>query len=124
MDNPSVQPNLLVRGLSWTAVAIILVALAAMLSWHLHRVTNPYLQEVLSLPGNASRGEAIFQLNCAPCHGYRGGGNVGPSLHEVARRNSKIHLIEQVIGGETPPMPKFQPTAQTMADLLSYLEDL
>ncbi|RDH51814.1 cytochrome C, partial [Mastigocladus laminosus WC112] len=32
--------------------------------------------------------------------------------------------IHQVISGDTPPMPKFQPSAKEMADLLSYLETL
>ncbi|MFM6660226.1 MAG: cytochrome c, partial [Microcystis panniformis] len=32
--------------------------------------------------------------------------------------------IEQVISGKTPPMPKFQPDTQAMADLLVYLENL
>jgi hypothetical protein len=29
-----------------------------------------------------------------------------------------------VVSGRTPPMPKFQPEAQEMADLLEYLENL
>ncbi|NER30629.1 MAG: cytochrome c, partial [Symploca sp. SIO1C4] len=39
-------------------------------------------------------------------------------------RKSKISLIHQVTDGKTPPMPKFQPSPQEMADLLSYLEEL
>jgi mono/diheme cytochrome c family protein len=51
-------------------------------------------------------------------------GKVGPSLKNVSTRKSRIGLIEQVISGNTPPMPKFQPSPQEMADLLSYLESL
>ncbi|NJK36270.1 MAG: cytochrome c, partial [Oscillatoriales cyanobacterium SM2_2_1] len=58
------------------------------------------------------------------CHGSQADGNVGPSLHNVPKRKSEIGLIHQVISGKTPPMPKFQPTAQEMADLLRYLENL
>ncbi|HTL88301.1 MAG TPA: cytochrome c [Leptolyngbya sp.] len=89
----------------------------------LHR-TNPYVQEVLSLSSDPVQGHAIFQINCAGCHGIMADGKVGPSLKNVSSRKSQIRLIEQVISGETPPMPKFQPSPQEMADLLEYLESL
>jgi mono/diheme cytochrome c family protein len=91
---------------------------------HLSRLSSPYAQDVLALPGNASRGYEIFQINCAGCHGKLADGSVGPSLHEVSKRKSPISLIEQVVSGKTPPMPKFQPDPQAMADLLIYLEHL
>ena len=85
-------------------------------------ISDPYVKNVLSLAGDPARGEAIFQTNCAGCRGWQGNGLVGPSLKEVSRRKSTYGLIHQVISGETPPMPKFQPGFQEMADLLSYLE--
>ena len=88
------------------------------------RVSDPYAQEVLSLTGHRVRGQAIFQLNCATCHGFEATGEVGPSLRGVSDRRSKVSLIQQVITGKTPPMPQFQPKAQDMADLLEYLESL
>ncbi|HEY9708744.1 MAG TPA: cytochrome c, partial [Oculatellaceae cyanobacterium] len=69
-------------------------------------------------------GYAMFQINCAGCHGLQADGRIGPSLQHVSSRKSKGSLIHQVISGETPPMPKFQPNPQEMADLLSYLEKL
>jgi hypothetical protein len=42
----------------------------------------------------------------------------------VSTRKSKASLIKQVVSGETPPMPQFQPGPQEMADLLKYLETL
>ena len=33
-------------------------------------------------------------------------------------------LIQQVVSGKTPPMPRFQPEPQAMADLLAYLNSL
>jgi mono/diheme cytochrome c family protein len=56
------------------------------------------------------------------CHGIQGDGYIGPSLWGVSQRKSKAHLIEQVVSGQTPPMPQFQPDAQEMADLLDYLQ--
>ena len=88
------------------------------------RVSDPYVQEVLSLTGHPVRGQAMFQLNCATCHGFEATGEVGPSLRGVSERRSKVSLIKQVISGKTPPMPQFQPKAQDMADLLEYLESL
>lgn len=88
------------------------------------RKPDPYVQEVLSLKGDDIQGHAIFQINCAGCHGIMADGKVGPSLKNVSSRKSQVGLIEQVISGKTPPMPKFQPSPQEMADLLSYLESL
>ncbi len=85
---------------------------------------EPYTREVLSLMGNPVQGNAIFQMNCAGCHGPLADGRVGPSLLSVSSRKSKAQLIFQVTSGQTPPMPQFQPSPQEMADLLSYLETL
>ena len=85
---------------------------------------DPYSREVLTLVGDEIQGKAIFQINCAGCHGAEADGNVGPNLHSVTQRKSDSRLIQQVISGNTPPMPKFQPEPQEMADLLSYLHTL
>jgi mono/diheme cytochrome c family protein len=92
--------------------------------WLLIPHANPYGQKVLALTGDATIGHAIFQINCSGCHGIEAQGRVGPNLHEVAKRRSPISLIDQVTSGKTPPMPQFQPSAQEMADLLSYLKTL
>jgi mono/diheme cytochrome c family protein len=88
------------------------------------QAADPYIQEVLSIEGDAHRGQEIFQMNCAVCHGLEAAGEVGPSLLGVSARKSKVKLIKQVVSGETPPMPQFQPKSQDMADLLEYLEAL
>ncbi len=88
------------------------------------RASDPYVKSVLSRKGDLVQGHAIFQINCAGCHGLAADGRVGPSLQTVSKRKSRYGLIHQVISGETPPMPKFQPSVQEMADLLSYLESL
>lgn len=85
---------------------------------------DPYVQDVLALEGNGDRGQDIFQMNCAVCHGIEADGEVGPSLLGVSARKSKSKLIQQVVSGNTPPMPQFQPDPKDMADLLEYLEQL
>jgi mono/diheme cytochrome c family protein len=103
-----------------TAPTIVIAVLGVYQS----RRTDPYIQSVLSLTGDPVQGQVIFQLNCAVCHGINGQGLVGPRLSHVASRKSRVGIIEQVISGDTPPMPQFQPSPETMADLLEYLETL
>lgn len=105
-------------------MTIVAIGLFGFVNLAQARRVDPYVQDVLARSGQAVQGHAIFQVNCAGCHGLEADGRVGPSLRHVGDRKSKVRLIEQVISGKTPPMPKFQPRAQEMADLLSYLESL
>lgn len=111
------------RGLGWLLAGAIVLLAALLVSWSL-RPHNPYVRSVLALTGDRDRGQAIFAMNCATCHGATAMGNVGPSLQAVSDRKSAVGLIEQVVGGKTPPMPQFQPEPQDMADLLRYLQQL
>ncbi len=106
------------------ALVICLSIMVSVLAVSQFRQSDPYLQTVLSLTSDPVQGHAIFQINCAGCHGIMADGKVGPSLKSVSSRKSRVGLIEQVISGKTPPMPKFQPSPQEMADLLGYLESL
>lgn len=101
-----------------------ILVLGGYLGWQLIQTPDPYVQQVLVMIGNAQRGQSIFQINCAGCHGSEGTGRVGPSLLGVSDHKSQVRLIQQVVSGKTPPMPQFQPSPQEMADLLAYLESL
>lgn len=105
-------------------VSLLLAVGIAVWGMQTMNASDPYVQSVLQISGNVSRGQEIFQMNCAVCHGLDGDGEVGPELHGVAERKSQVALIDQVISGKTPPMPQFQPNEKDMADLLSYLETL
>jgi len=124
LENQLAQPEVLFRRITVMVLAVLLIIGASILGFHLTQVSDPYVRNVLSLTGNPAQGRDMFQINCAGCHGIQADGQVGPSLQHVSKRKSKISLIHQVTSGETPPMPKFQPSAQAMADLLSYLETL
>jgi mono/diheme cytochrome c family protein len=86
--------------------------------------SDPYTRRTLELSGSPETGARLFRMNCAGCHGIAAQGLVGPSLHGVSRRRNDRQLIRQVVSGRTPPMPRFQPEPQAMADLLAHLRSL
>ncbi|MBN3869997.1 MULTISPECIES: c-type cytochrome [unclassified Nostoc] len=124
MDNQIIKPEILIQRIVLLTLAILLAVPLGFFGVQLVQASDPYVKSVLSLTGNPVQGHAIFQINCAGCHGLEADGRVGPSLQAVSKHKSRYGLIHQVISGETPPMPKFQPSAQEMADLLNYLESL
>ena len=123
MDNQLVQSRIWLNRLVFTVIAIMSIVGASILGIYWQKVSNPYAYQVLSSTGNPEKGAAIFQINCAGCH-MQGDRNVGPRLENISKRKSQREIITQVISGRTPPMPKFQPSQQEMADLLSYLRKL
>ncbi|AFZ23870.1 cytochrome c, mono- and diheme variants family [Cylindrospermum stagnale PCC 7417] len=124
MDNQIIKPEILIQRIALLALAILLAVPLGLFGVQIVRASDPYIKSVLSRTGDPVQGHAIFQINCAGCHGLEATGLVGPSLQAVSKHKSSYGLIHQVISGETPPMPKFQPSSQEMADLLSYLESL
>jgi mono/diheme cytochrome c family protein len=124
LDNRIVTPENLIQRIALMALAVALAFFVSIFGVEMAHSSDPYVKNVLSLTGNPVQGHAIFQINCAGCHGLEAYGLVGPSLQGVSKHKSHYRLIRQVISGETPPMPKFQPSTQEMADLLSYLESL
>lgn len=124
MNNQLTKPETLIQWIALSALAILVAIPLVILGVHIVQASDPYIKSVVSLEGNPVQGKAIFQINCTGCHGLQADGLVGPSLQAVSKRKSRYGLIHQVISGETPPMPKFQPSPQEMADLLSYLESL
>ena len=116
--------NSLLKKAALVAVALVVTVVLSVVAIRYAQASDPYIQEVLALQGNGSRGEAIFNMNCSACHGLEATGEVGPKLLGVSDHKTKVGLIKQVISGETPPMPQFQPEPRDMADLLSYLEQL
>ncbi len=103
------------------AVCVAVVALVVLLP---AARSDPYTRSTLQLNGSGERGEQLFLINCAGCHGIAAQGLVGPNLHGVHNRKNNRQLIQQVVSGRTPPMPRFQPEPQAMADLLAYLDTL
>lgn len=124
MNNQISTTDTWIQGIALAILAALFALLVIVLGVYQFSHTDPYIESVLALKGNAQQGEAIFQMNCASCHGIYADGMVGPNLHHVSERKSSVGIINQVISGQTPPMPQFQPSPQEMADLLRYLEAL
>ena len=124
MDNQLVQSQVWLNRLIIIAVVAMLLVGFSILGIYWQKNSDPYVSAVLSLEGNAEKGLAIFEINCAGCHSLQADRNVGPRLENISKHKSQRSLIEQVTSGQTPPMPKFQPSQQEMADLLSYLSQL
>ena len=124
MDNQLVQSHTWLNRLKIIFLAVVLAIACGIVGVYWQRASDPYTHEVLALQGDANNGLAIFQINCAGCHNLQTNRSVGPRLENVSKRKSKRDIIIQVTSGRTPPMPKFQPSKQEMADLLSYLKEL
>lgn len=123
MDNQISAPQATQR-LIVTVLALALCIIITIVSIDIWRMSDPYVKSVLSLRGDTTQGQAIFQMNCSGCHGIQAEGKVGPTLIGVSKRKTRERIIHQVISGETPPMPQFQPSPAEMANLLKYLERL
>jgi mono/diheme cytochrome c family protein len=124
VDNQLVQSYSWLNRLIVTCVAVMLVLGCGLLGIYWQKDADPYAHQVLALEGDIQNGLAIFQINCAGCHNLQMEVNVGPRLENISKRKSPRDIITQVTSGKTPPMPKFQPSVQEMADLLSYLSEL
>ncbi|HEY9768419.1 MAG TPA: c-type cytochrome [Coleofasciculaceae cyanobacterium] len=124
MDNQLVQSRVWLNRLLLIIMAVMLIVGFSILGIYWQKTSDPYAYDVLSLEGDTQKGLAMFQINCAGCHNLRADKNVGPRLEDITKRKSQRDIITQVTSGRTPPMPKFQPSKQEMADLLSYLSQL
>ena len=122
-----VAPHSTSRSRSLLSALVVLAAVAcAVLALLLLQASraDPYTRATLDRVGSVEDGGRLFRLNCAGCHGLAAQGLVGPNLHGVDRRKNDRQLIQQVVSGRTPPMPRFQPDPQAMADLLAFLHSL
>jgi mono/diheme cytochrome c family protein len=80
--------------------------------------------------GDAARGEAIYQANCAMCHGPGGTGMMGmhPALTGVVDRLTVEGVEVAIRNGRAtrPPMPAFGNRLDDtdLTDLVAYLDSL
>lgn len=75
MTDQFTQPKDVIRWLTLTLIAMVVITFILIVGWYLHEVSEPYVQEVLSLKGDMNKGRAIFKTNCAECHGLQADGS-------------------------------------------------
>ncbi|HEV8377612.1 MAG TPA: c-type cytochrome, partial [Tepidisphaeraceae bacterium] len=57
------------------------------------QVIDTYRAAILNLSGDTTRGQKIFEANCAICHQQGTAGNVGPKLGELQDRSPDTLLV-------------------------------
>ena len=73
-------------------------------------------REVLTLPGEASLGKAVFQTHCSACHTYAGeGGMVGPDLTGVNNQPADALLLHTLVPNYEV-LPSYQSVAIETSD--------
>jgi ubiquinol-cytochrome c reductase cytochrome c subunit len=65
---------------------------------------------------DSERGQQVYVARCASCHGASGGGAVGPSLVDVAKRRG-VSGIESFVRNPSGAMPKLFPEVLTESDV-------
>ncbi|WP_430785218.1 cytochrome c550 [Virgibacillus flavescens] len=72
--------------------------------------------------GDTTDPEAIFQSNCASCHGADLSGGVGPDLTKVGSKYSKDEIKDIILNGKGTGMPAGlvpEPQAEALAKWLA-----
>jgi cytochrome c oxidase cbb3-type subunit III len=87
---------------------------------------NAYPQHPPGDPESVARGKALFEVNCAFCHGSDArGGDSGPNLlrAEIILRDDKGEAIAPVLreGRPAQGMPKFELSDAQIADIAAYI---
>lgn len=108
------------------------------------RSANPWRTTTASSPGLASLparpqaqglpGEAVFNANCAVCHGPQASGRIGPPLNQLPPEIAKLSpedlrksLVSLVRGGIPGRMPMFTPelvSDEQVGQIADYLVSL
>jgi mono/diheme cytochrome c family protein len=68
--------------------------------------------------GDVERGEAVFEQDCAGCHGEDGTGGAGPALFETGLDATEVATAVQQGRGV---MPAGIVTGQEQADVVAYV---
>ena len=84
------------------------------------------VDDILALDGDLFEGEALFEANCAGCHGDDGrSGSVGINIVGHVGHHGDDYLVELLLDGRDG-MPAFgeQFSDQEIADVVSFLHTL
>jgi putative heme-binding domain-containing protein len=86
--------------------------------------SNPRPKAILSLKGNADRGEKLFwssAMNCGSCHKIGGQGKaIGPDLSTIGKSRSREDLLESILEPSRRIEPKYAAYIVHTADGRSF----
>lgn len=71
-------------------------------------------EQILALPGDAGRGEAVFlrsgAASCSKCHRVKGhGAEIGPDLSQIGRKYERRALLETIMNPSAGIAPEYVP---------------
>lgn len=87
-------------------------------------VEEDRVEVILTLEGDITNGAALYDADCASCHGADGMGGVGSNLVEQLTILSKEDVVQTVVEGRGV-MPEWGLTKsdEEIADVVAYLYD-
>jgi cytochrome c oxidase cbb3-type subunit III len=75
-------------------------------------------------PDDIAMGKQLFGGNCAGCHGFDGGGQLGPSLKGVAQRKGDAGVFGVIRGGQGGMPPQMSLNDQRAWQVVAYVRTL
>ena len=83
-------------------------------------------EDILSLPGNAKKGEQIFNLSsaaqCRRCHSVHGrGGKIGPELTRIGAKYERATMLETILQPSKAIAPEYVANLVVTTDGQTYL---
>jgi cytochrome c551 len=100
----------------WMASALVAVGCGGEGS----QSTEERVDAIVALEGDVAAGEAIYDAECASCHGAEGEGGVGPAMEEVVAGHDEWAMVDVLVRG-VGGMPSFDDLDdQSIADVTAY----
>jgi cytochrome c oxidase cbb3-type subunit III len=75
-------------------------------------------------PDDIAMGKQLFAANCAGCHGFDGGGQLGPDLHGVAQRKGDAGVFGVIRNGQGGMPPQMSLNDKRAWQVVAYVRTL
>ena len=75
-------------------------------------------------PEDVAMGKKLFAGNCAGCHGFDGGGQLGPNLHGVAERKGDAGIFGVIRNGQGGMPPQMSLNDQRAWQVVAFVRTL
>ena len=76
------------------------------------------------IDGVAADGKALYDANCASCHGMTARGGSGPNLVKELAEHDDADMIEVILTGDGSMPPYDSLEDQEIADIMAYIKSL